>query len=60
MRFHTGMYTTFAEQYRQYRKRMRELEKEYSYNRNIVCSVPKREIKANSVFTGHDKRWEPG
>ena len=60
MHYYTGMYMTCTEQYQQYCKRIRELEKEYNYIRNIVCSVPEKEIKANSVSTGHDERWEPG
>ena len=53
-------YTTVIETVTEYRKRIREWERQVQYERAIVRSVPERAIVACSRILDNDERWEPG
>lgn len=57
---YTVSYTTMREMQAEYRKRIREWERQWKYERSIVRSVPERAIVACSVELDNDERWEPG
>ena len=53
-------YTTVKETVTEYRKRIREWERQVQYESAIVRSVPERAIVACSRILDNDERWEPG
>lgn len=57
---HNSTYTTYREMVAEYRKRIREWERQTQYERAIVRSVPERAIVACSRILDNDERWEPG
>lgn len=57
---HSNAYTTYREMVAEYRKRIREFERQTRYERAIVRSVPERAIVACSRILDNDERWEPG
>ena len=53
-------YNTVAEMQKEYHEAMREWERQISYERGIVRSVPKRNIVACSIAYDNDEWEEPG
>lgn len=54
------MYTTITELQMEHKTKIQEWERQMSYERNIVRSVPERVIEACSVKLDNTERWEPG
>lgn len=57
---YNNAYTTVKEMVAEYRKRIREWERQARYERAIVKSVPERVIAACSRILDNDERWDPG
>ena len=53
-------YVTIAEMVSEYHKRIRQCERDCTYQRRIVRSVPVKSISVSTVEQTHDERWEPG
>jgi len=54
------MYYTIESERMNYAKHIRECEKQWMYEKSIVCSVPVQEIGSEQDCILTTNRWEPG
>ena len=58
--YYTSTYYTIASEQAEYAKRIREFEKQYAYERAIVCSVPVSDITPETTSVTVPDKENPG